>query len=294
MSDTAASKYVYYRSLPFLFKEYDMEYVYSASLLLENGRSGRQLYNQALVFAPEYGGILETDSLLLSRQTERGRLANIKGAKEEAIYVSKLMGGDLYLSDQASESSFKNEASGKRVIHLAMHTLLNDSNPMYSKMIFSQVDESDEDGSLNTYELYNLEIQAGMVVLSSCNTGTGSVRSGEGVISLARGFMYAGAPSVVMSLWEVDDQSGSEIVKLFYKNLKKGFTKSKALRKARELYLSGSSQQNAHPYFWCSLVILGDDEAIYYKPAILGGFGLILLLSAALVYRFRVRTPRTP
>ena len=107
--------------------------------------------------------------------------------------------------------------------------------------------------------------------------------------------MYAGAPSVVMSLWEVDDLSGSEIVKLFYKNLKRGVTKSKALRKAREKYLSDSSQQSSHPYFWCSLVILGDDEAIYYNSSLyFGGIGLLLLLAAAIVYRFRVHTPHTP
>ena len=95
------------------------------------------------------------------------------GAKEEAIYISNLLGGELYLDKQATEQNFVAESSGKKIIHLAMHTLLNDREPMYSKMVFASSDTDIEDGELNTYEIYNLDMDAKMVVLSSCNTGTG-------------------------------------------------------------------------------------------------------------------------
>ncbi len=114
-----------------------------------------------------------------------------------------------------------------------MHTILNDKDPMYSTLIFSSEDDSTQDRYLKTYEVYSIPLRAKMVVLSSCNSGTGYLYSGEGILSLARGFMYSGSESVVMAMWEIEDRSGTEIVKGFYDNLKKGYSKSSSLRRAR-------------------------------------------------------------
>jgi CHAT domain-containing protein len=152
-------------------------------------------------------------------------------------------------------------------------------------MVFAQNRDTLENGLLNTYEIYNLDLDdAKMVVLSSCNTGAGYLQSGEGVISLARGFMYAGSSSVVMSLWEVDDYSGSEIIKSFYSNLKWGYSKSEALKRSREDYLRSADQLRSHPYFWCSMVILGEDEPLYFNRLRLG-LVLLLLFSVIFVWR---------
>ena len=128
------------------------------------------------------------------------------------------------------------------------------------------------------------------MVLSSCNTGTGLLYSGEGILSLARGFIYSGSQSVVMSMWEIEDKSGTEIVKAFYKNLKKGYSKSVALRKARVEFLKNADQLRAHPYFWSALVIYGDNTPIYtsdvIKYFIAGAIAVLLLF---LGYYFRKR-----
>ena len=108
-------------------------------------------------------------------------------------------------------------------------------------------------------------LKAKMVVLSSCNTGTGLLFSGEGILSLARGFIYSGSQSVVMSMWEIEDRSGTEIVEMFYKNLKKGYSKSDALKKARIAYLKNADQLRSHPYFWSSLVVYGNNAPLYYS-----------------------------
>ena len=281
ISDTVGIKPINYRDIDFIFKEFEVIYAYSASLLIETEGKGRSLFNPALVFAPSYTSEIDSDSLLLSRQMKRGPLNNIPGAKEEAIFISNLLGGKLYLDKQASEQKFVYEASGEKIIHLAMHTLLNDREPMLSKMVFSQNSDTIENGLLNTYEIYDLDLDAKMVVLSSCNTGAGFLQSGEGVISLARGFMYAGSPAVVMSLWEVDDYSASEILKSFYLTLKHGHSKSEALKRAREKYLKSADQLRSHPYFWCALVIIGDDEPIFYNRLTIG---LVLLLLISLIY----------
>jgi CHAT domain-containing protein len=171
-----------------------------------------------------------------------------------------------------------------------MHTVLNDQNPMNSAMIFAQDDDSPEDGLLYTYEVYGIPMKARMVVLSSCNTGSGKLHTGEGILSLARGFLYSGSQSVVMSMWEIDDKSGTDIIRMFYENLKKGKSKSEALRSARSSYLKSASQLRSHPYFWSSLVVYGENSPVYYsrwKPVVVILILLLLIFSAVYYLRYR-------
>jgi CHAT domain-containing protein len=171
-----------------------------------------------------------------------------------------------------------------------MHTILNDKDPMNSTLIFSPEIDTIDDRYLKTYEVYGIPLKAKMVVLSSCNTGTGFLYSGEGILSLARGFIYSGSQSVVMSMWEIEDRSGTEIVKMFYKNLKKGNSKSVALRKARIAYLKKSDQLRSHPYFWSTLVIYGNNTPLYYsKHLIIAAviFAFIVFISLILYFRKR-------
>ncbi|MCA1755840.1 MAG: CHAT domain-containing protein [Bacteroidales bacterium] len=281
-----------YRNLPYLIDSYDILYTYSGTLLKETGKGGRSFTNRALVFAPEYRGDIPVDSLMITRQWGQRMLNPIMGAREEAVYISEMLGGELYLDSEATESRFRQRANSMPVIHLAMHTLLNDSEPMYSRMVFDFNDDGPNDGRLNTYEVYDIPVEKSkMVVLSSCNTGSGQLKTGEGVLSLARGFFYSGSPTVIMSLWEVEDQSGSDIVKLFYKNLKRGYSKSKALRKARREYLGEAVQMRSHPYFWATLVIMGDDTPIFYNLRLFSGVLVFLLLViAGIVTYFKFRS----
>jgi len=278
-----------YRDLAYLLNEYEITYEYSGTIMAETISSNRSITNDVLSFAPQYTGNLKVKELMLNRQLQDESLGNIPGAREEAIYINKLLGGDLYIDDRATEGAFKRNAIKGDIIHLAMHTLLNDNDPMYSKMIFSVEGDSTEDGLLNTYEVYNIPVKSKMLFLSSCNTGTGYLQSGEGVMSLARGFFYSGSPSVIMSLWEVDDYSGSDIVKIFYSNLKKGLTKSKSLRKARMYYLEEADQMRSHPYFWSTLVIIGNDESVYlpFKRYVLLAVMLIIVFLAGRWFYYR-------
>lgn len=279
-----------YRKLPYLMKDYQISYTYSATLLSESKKTKSSLSNTTLIFAPSYHSVIYVDSLLIRRQPGKGILSDLPFAREEAVFVSHLTSGKLYQDDLATESAFKDEAGKFDIIHLAMHTVLNEKDPMNSGMIFSKVNDLTENRYLNTYEIYGISLNAKMVVLSSCYTGTGTLYAGEGVLSLARGFIFAGSRSVVMSLWEVDDRSGTDIVKLFYKNLKSGNTKSKSLRKARIKYMENSDKLRSHPYFWSTLVIYGDDSPLYYKMSFKILFILIpvLLICSAIIY-FRKR-----
>lgn len=254
-----------YRELDYLLNEYEIVYEYSGTLMTETPSPKAGIRNSVVSFAPDYSEGMDIDEIMNTRQYGRDKLANIPGAREEAVFINKLMGGSLYIDLQATEGTFKRNAVEGDIVHMAMHTLLNDNDPMYSRMVFSPDTEETDDGMLNTYEVYNLDINAKMVFLSSCNTGSGYLQSGEGVMSLARGFFYSGSPSVIMSLWEVDDLSGSSIVKDFYRNIKKGRSKSHSLRQARMEYLKEADQMRSHPYFWSTLVIIGDDSPVYHN-----------------------------
>ena len=278
-----------YKELSFLMNSYDISYTYSATFLAESLKKKITGSNKLIAFAPDYPEQIDIKSVLMSRQSDMGVLHDLPFARLEAKYVTELTGGKLYTNSEAKESVYKSESGKYDIIHLAMHTLLNDKDPMLSTLIFSKLTDSTQDGYLKMYEIYGIPLKAKMVVLSSCNTGTGLLYSGEGILSLARGFIFSGSQSVVMSMWEIEDKSGTEIVGLFYKNLLKGYTKSIALKKARTAFLENADKLRSHPYFWSALVVYGNNTSLYhpYKLMIAIGIAAALLLSLGFYFRRR-------
>jgi len=151
------------------------------------------------------------------------------------------------------------QLSQYRILHFATHGLLNSERPELSGLVFSLVDQEGkpQDGFLRLHEIYNLQLNADLIVLSACETGLGKEIKGEGLIGLTRGFMYSGAPRVVASLWNVDDLATAELMKLFYQRmLKDGLSAGAALR-AAQLELSRQKRW-ASPYFWAGFVLHGE------------------------------------
>ena len=151
------------------------------------------------------------------------------------------------------------ELSQYRILHFATHGLLNNEQPELSGLVFSLVDENGmaQDGFLRLHEIFDLKINADLVVLSACETGLGKEIRGEGLIGLTRGFMYAGAPRVVASLWKIDDLASAELMKLFYQAmLKDGLRPAAALRTAQDQL--SKQKRWASPYFWAGFVLQGE------------------------------------
>jgi CHAT domain-containing protein len=267
-----------YGSLAYLMNDFNISYVYSATFMSESG--GLDLFhnNKVIAFAPNYSEQIDIQSVLEKRQVKDNILLDLPFARDEAQYVADITDGSLYINEEAMESVYKSESGKFDIVHLAMHTILNDKTPMHSTLIFSKDSDSTQDGYLKTYEVYGIPLKAKMVVLSSCNTGDGLLSSGEGILSLARGFIYSGSRSVVMSMWEIEDRSGTEIVKKFYKNLKGGYSKSRALRKARASFLKNADQLRSHPYVWSSLVIYGNNDPLFFS-----GYFIVLSILAVLI-----------
>ncbi|MFO7620476.1 MAG: CHAT domain-containing tetratricopeptide repeat protein [Bacteroidales bacterium] len=277
---------ILYRELRYVMYDFRISYTYSLTFMSESQSKKFRPGNKLVAFAPVYPGKNHADSLTRNRQNDMRFLADIPFARQEAEYVAALTRGRLYINNGALESVFKSESGNYDIIHLAMHTVLNDRSPMHSTMVFYPEPDGQEDGFLNTWEVYGIPLRAKMVVLSSCNTGTGLLSSGEGVLSLARGFIYSGSQSVVMSLWEIEDRSGTEIIKNFYQNLRKGKSKTDALQKARIKYLKKASQIGSHPSFWAALVIYGNNSPLWYHKRVLISAAVILLLAAIPVYLY--------
>lgn len=251
-----------YRGLAYLFRDFNINYAHSVALLFKdtNSDSVRHVHNY-VGFAPVYGD--DIDNLLFAKADRfRSAMVPLEWNQKEADAVSVYLNGKAYLAEKATEGLFKNIAHNSRILHLAMHAFVDDEDPMYSKLVFTQDNDSIEDGFLHTFELYNMELNAELAVLSACETGYGKLVKGEGIMSLARGFSYAGVPSVVMSHWQVDDRSTSELMQLFYRNLSDGMTKDEALRQAKLEFLETTDVLRTHPYFWGSFVLLGDPSEI--------------------------------
>ncbi len=254
-----------YHDLPYLVKDNPVSYSYSATLLLDNSRGKKSLSNKVLAFAPGYEEPPEmSENLFLTRQEYRNKLYPLPYVEDEIKSIKKLTRGKVLMGENATESNFKALSSEYDILHLAMHTLIDDENPLYSKLAFTYIPgDTLEDGFLNAIEIYNLSLKARLTVLSSCSSGFGKFQKGEGIMSLARSFMYAGCPSIVMTLWEVEDQSGAEIMSKFYYYLKKGYSKDKALRKAKLKFLKKTGMLKSHPYFWSPYISIGDSSGIY-------------------------------
>jgi len=253
-----------YESLDYLVKKYAIYYSYSASLLLNKGIQKTKSSGQVLGMAASYDptkvlGVRKDPNQLKLRKG----LIDLPGAKKEVEALQMNYEGTYFFGKEANEHNFKTIDFKKySIVHLAMHGIMNKTTPMLSSLAFTENTDSLEDGFLHAYELTNLEIPSDLMILSACETGDGSVRLTEGVMSLARSCLYAGTPSVLMTLWQVNDQSTSIIISRFYEKLAQGMTKSEALRTAKLDYLKVASGITAHPNLWAALVNLGDDSPI--------------------------------
>ncbi|MGH9766315.1 MAG: CHAT domain-containing protein, partial [Blastocatellia bacterium] len=184
-------------------------------------------------------------------------------SREEADAIAKFVPRNSLLKAtdfQANRAMATGAELGRyRIIHFATHGLLNSEQPLLSGLVLSLVDENGkpQDGFLRMHEIYNLQLPADLVVLSACQTALGKEISGEGLVGLTRGFMYAGARRVVASLWQVDDLATAKLMEGFYRGmLQEGLRPAAALRVA-QLDLIRSSR-SAAPYFWAGFIMQGE------------------------------------
>ena len=242
------------KSSDFLLQETNISY--AASLLLWRDQNSAIVSSnnfKLIAFAPKYDKTISKESDIAYLQ--RNNLFELKGAKEEALQISKKFNGQLVSESEATKSSFLENAKNFQLIHLAMHSVLDEENPQNSNLIFANNEK------LFFSELYGISLPAKMAVISACNTGNGKLMNGEGIMSLSRAFTFAGVKCTVISLWQVPDKETSEIMISFYENLKKGQPKDEALTNAKKEFLA-TNPMKQHPFYWAGFVVNGDVSPI--------------------------------
>ncbi len=265
--DSFMIKSVNYRNLGYLMHRYAISYNHSATLqLFHTEKEAGQNNKKCLAFAPNYTGKSTTRNIVMrgSMNYLRGQpLEMLPGTQKEVKGISSCFDGTFMFGEQATESNFKKEVQEYAIVHLAMHGMSDLVNDQYSKLVFSQAPQQLEDDTLFNYELNNIRLKADLVVLSACETGKGNFVRGEGVMSLARGFMQAGSPSVVQTLWQSADQASTVIITNFYKGLANGMQKDMALQEARLKYVrENTNELYSHPFYWAGYVLTGNNKPV--------------------------------
>jgi CHAT domain-containing protein len=194
----------------------------------------------------------------------RLRLARLLGTRAEAEAIANIARAEGAKSDTwidlgASEERIDGaETANYRIVHIATHGLLDVERPQFTGVVLSLVGNTTADGFLRTDEIFNLKMRPALVMLSACETGLGKEKRGEGVIGLTRAFMYAGAPTVGVSLWSVADKSTAELMTDFYKRLLSPDTRppAAAMRDAQLAMIAG--KKYSAPFYWAPFVLVGE------------------------------------
>ncbi|MEW7291983.1 CHAT domain-containing protein [Aquimarina sp. 2304DJ70-9] len=223
--------------LPYLIYFTETSYAYSASLLKKIEQKERNPKSNLIGFAPI--------------QFKKHELSSLNRSEYKMNEIGKRFLNTTLLQEQASKSNFVTNANNYNIIHLSTHaSSMSDQEPWIA--FYEDI--------LTLNELYFIKNQADLVVLDACKSGIGELQSGEGVMSLSRGFFHSGAKSVISSLWSTNEKSSTKIVLDFYAHLKKGKTKSAALRKAKLQYLKENQLSENSPHFWAPLILSGSIE----------------------------------
>jgi len=261
----------------YLVEKYIVSYAYSVSLLLDQKDMKNETDLSYLGFAP-FAGNQHTNGQNAMRGCSNEELLPLNASKREINATHELLGGNIWENQKATKAAFLKEAPNHQILHLSTHACVDDQDPLFNRIYFA-------DEPMLNYELYNMELNAKMAVLSACNTATGVLRKGEGIMSLARAFTYAGCPSIITSLWSVPDVETSKVIISFYEELAKGHKKDEALRNAKLQYLNQSSITAAEslPYFWAAFIPVGDMEMLS-MPSPSKGFSYWTYLIAAFLF----------
>jgi CHAT domain-containing protein/Tfp pilus assembly protein PilF len=194
----------------------------------------------------------DDQALILAESRPLG-LPPLQFADVEAATIARLYGTQPLLDTAATKSALAQQGPAAQVIHLAAHGELNEEAPLFSRLFLAP--GGTDDGTLTVQDVYGLDLaNADLVVLSACETQLGAHSRGDDLVGLNRAFLYAGAPSVIASLWSVNDQATAVFMAAFYQHFRARASKADALQAAQ----TQTRAQYPHPYYWAAFVLTGD------------------------------------
>jgi CHAT domain-containing protein/Tfp pilus assembly protein PilF len=265
-----------------LIKEYNIAYVPSLSSLkelLERRRTSAHKPQRDILAVgdPDFGaseaegpapaGPSAGQNQALGYDSRFYRLKYSGQEVEDIAALFKPKKREVLVRDQATEERLKAaNLSDFKIIHFATHAVIDDKKPARSAIVLCLDQDPAEDGFVQMREVFNLRLRADLVTLSACETGLGRLVRGEGIEGLSRAFFYAGASSVLLSLWAINDQASYQLLERFYTHLHASRSIADALRKAKiEMINSGVLD---HPYYWAGFIAMGDTERIVFPSGL--------------------------
>jgi CHAT domain-containing protein len=268
-----------YHQLHYALYQHTISYAYSAtSYYYQQYKHQNQSNSQILGFAPNYKNNL--------------KLPTLKANIQEVEFLEKEFSGAYYYNENASKKAFQQQSNHFNILHLASHGYADNHELQQAKLFFAQEAADSFSATLYPHEIVQLPLHADFVVLSACKTAIGYWQEGEGIMSLARDFMYAGVPSILTTLWQINDQSSSQIIQYFYQELQTA-PKHKALQTAKQHYIAQASAFRAHPYFWSGYILVGNTNRLdiarpfYRNLWYICGLSLFLLVTIFFLRRTR-------
>lgn len=253
VTDSLIPERKHYNELPLLIKSFTISFMNSIEQFIVARHSNHTRAVGVKAFAP------------FSTDPYKGKdieLSALSGSMQEINEISKYTRVTKYIGKKATKKAFQKEITKSDIIHLATHGILSSGNPMNNRILFHQ---ANTDTELHLYEVLNMTINSRMVVLSACETGSGDIQEGEGIMSLTRGFHYAGTPQLIMSLWPAFDLPSVKIMEGFYRELANNAKLADALRTSKLEYLSLAKSSESRPGLWANYQLSGVNDYLPLK-----------------------------
>jgi CHAT domain-containing protein len=236
-----------------------LHYLPFAALLDEQGYLGASYTFfylpsvSALQFVKQNRKAGGADRMLALAQGTADGLPFLQYARTTTEEIAKLYNAKALTNNEATELALRANASTSNILFLAAHGKLNTASPLFSNIVLSP--DKDNDGSLEVHEVYGLDLgRTNLVVLSACQTQLGRGGAGDDLVGLNRAFIYAGAPTVIASLWSVPERQTGELMLSFFRHLKGGSSKAAALSAAQ----AEVRKERPNPYYWAAFILTGD------------------------------------
>ena len=254
-----------------LLAHYCFSYNYSLFLVGEK-RKNTSPDKNFVAFAPGFSDKLKNDYKSIAKnniEIDRSYLSLLPQpfSINFAVKMKNLLGGKYFINEASTKKTFIDNAGNHKIIQISTHAESNNDHPSFSRLIFAKnTIEGNEDNSLFVDDIYNCNLASNLAVLTACESGKPGYQDGEGMVSLAHAFNYAGSKSILMGLWKIDEQASTLLLGFFYKNLLKGMPKDEALRQAKLSYLKEADGRMLAPQYWAGMVIMGDTSPIMIQP----------------------------
>ncbi len=267
-----------YGASRYLIEDFNVNYFTSLNELVKNSRS----VSKEKVF--DFSAFALSDFSEFDNQN----LPSLPFATEEVKNIADILGNfknkNVYLEAEATKTAFLEGVANSKIIHVATHSEVSEQDPLFST-IYLNNNTSEELASLYAYELFDAKMSNDLIMLNSCSSGSGGYLQGSGIMGISRAVRYAGAKSLALNLWSVNDKTASEFASLFYSSINNGATKWEAMRNAKLTLLETG---NANPYYWGAYMLIGNTSPLAEKPA-KAGFLYPFLIGVIILVSFRIR-----